>query len=122
MAENFVDFGVVKKPQNDAPLTVFEEAEGLKCADDPWYFFTKYCYVVSPKGKLLFEPRDYQVDLLDDIFNNRFVICNSPRQTGKCVGKTTKYIIRNKQSGEKHELSAKEFHSMVKGEAISRND
>jgi hypothetical protein len=113
MAENNVDYGVVKKPQNDRELTHWEADEWEKCAEDPWYFFTNYCYVIGPKGKTLFQPRDYQIDLVDVITNNRFVIINAPRQCGKCSGKNTQYSIRNKETGEVYQITAEEFHSMV---------
>lgn len=83
MAENHVDYGVVKKPQNDKPLTQREEDEWTKCSQDFWYFATNYCYVVGPKGKTLFEPRQYQIDMINVILNNRFTIINAPRQVGK---------------------------------------
>lgn len=83
MAQNHVDYGVVKKPGEDSPLTKKEAEEWVKCADDPWYFFTNYCYVIGPKGKTLFNPRDYQIELLDQVYGNRFVIVNAPRQCGK---------------------------------------
>lgn len=78
-SQNHIDYNVVKKPQDDQPLTEWEEEEWLKCADDFWYFATNYCQVVGPKGKVLFEPRDYQVDAIDVILNNRFTVINSPR-------------------------------------------
>lgn len=78
-----IDYDSVKKPQDDTPLTPKEISEWLKCANDFWYFATKYCYVVGPKGKVLFEPRPYQVEAMNKILNNRFCVINSPRQTGK---------------------------------------
>lgn len=83
MSEYNVDYTVVKKPGNDLPLTEEEAAEWVKCASDPMYFFTTYCWVVGPFGKTLFEPRDYQDELLEDVIDNRFVCVNAPRQTGK---------------------------------------
>lgn len=79
MSQYNVDYGVVKKPQHDRPLTESEAEEWIKCAEDPWYFFTNYCYTVGPEGKTLFDARDYQVDMLNDIMNNRFTIVNAPR-------------------------------------------
>lgn len=85
MSQYNVDYGVVKKPHHDRPLTQWEAEEWIKCAEDPWYFFTNYCYVIGPKGKTLFEPREYQIDMIDVIRDNRFVIINAPRQTGKTI-------------------------------------
>lgn len=83
MSQYNIDYGVVKKPHHDQPLTAEEANEWIKCAKDPWYFWTNYCYVIGPKGKTLFEPRDYQIEMMDAIINNRFVIINAPRQCGK---------------------------------------
>lgn len=85
MAEYNVNYSVVKKPGQDRPLTKKEEKEWLKCAVDPLYFFTTYCKVVGPTGKILFEPRDYQIEMLNDVINHRHVIFNAPRQVGKSI-------------------------------------
>jgi len=116
MSEYNVDHSVVKKPGQDRPLTSEEVDEWLKCADDPMYFFTNYCYVVGPRGKQLFDPREYQEELLDDIQNERYLISNAPRQCGKCSGKMTKYTVRNKHTGEIYELTAEQFHEAVQEE------
>lgn len=83
MSEYNVDYSVVKKPNQEKPLTKEEEKEWIRCADDPFYFFTNYCRVITPKGRRLFEARDYQQDLLDDIVTDRFLVVNAPRQCGK---------------------------------------
>lgn len=82
-AQYNVDESVIKKPGEDRPLTKWEEEEWMKCALDPHYFMTTYCYVVGPRGKMLYEPRDYQKELIDDILQHRMTIVNAPRQTGK---------------------------------------
>jgi len=78
-----VDYDVVKKPGKDKPLTRKESIEWMKCADDPFYFITNYCKVASPVGEILFEPRDYQKEIIETILNNRHVLLNAPRQVGK---------------------------------------
>lgn len=84
VATNNVDFTPIKKVGQDKPLTMLEVAEWKACRDDPMYFMRKYCYVNTPGlGSVLFEPRDYQVDLINDILNNRKTVVNAPRQTGK---------------------------------------
>ena len=83
MAEQNIDYEVVKKPGQDTPLTEWEVEDFLRCRDDPWFFFTQRCKVIGPKGVDYFEPRDYQIELLQDVIDNRFVIANAPRQTGK---------------------------------------
>lgn len=79
MAENHVDYGVVKKPHNDVPLTHKEQEEWFKCREDFWHFATKHCKVLGPKGMVYFEPREYQVEMLDVIDEERFIIVNAPR-------------------------------------------
>lgn len=58
-----------------------------RCADPvtgPMYFLTNFFYIQHPKkGKLLYDPFDYQKDLIDSYVNNRFSINLLSRQTGK---------------------------------------
>lgn len=73
----------VKKPKDDKPLTKKEADEWVKCASDFWYFATTYCYVAGPKGKILFEPRGYQIDMLDCVMRELHSVLCAPRQCGK---------------------------------------
>lgn len=58
-----------------------------KCADPltgPMHFMRNYFYIQHPtKGRMLFDPFPYQVDLLDAYHNNRFCVAMLSRQTGK---------------------------------------
>jgi len=83
MGQYNIDESVVKKPQHDLPLTEYEQEEWLKCANDKYYWMRTYVYVQSGKGKLLFDPRDYQQRIIDTCEENRFVIGVSGRQSGK---------------------------------------
>jgi hypothetical protein len=84
MASNNVDFSPIKKIGMDSPLTPAEVAEWKKCRDDPIYFMKTYCYVMSPGlGSVLFNPRDYQLDMINAVLNNRKTVLNCPRQGGK---------------------------------------
>ena len=59
-----------------------------KCQEDIIYFICKYCKIVSlDKGIVPFELYDYQVEFIKLMNQNRFVIANFARQTGKstCV-------------------------------------
>lgn len=85
MAENYVDYGLVKKPHNDRPLTEEESEEWVKCASEFWYFATNYAKVLGPKGMTLFEPRKYQIEMIDVILGTRHSLFNSPRQSGKTI-------------------------------------
>jgi hypothetical protein len=58
--------------------------EYIKCAQDPAYFIKKYIKVVSlDKGLVPFDLYDYQKEIVQEVHNNRFVICKLPRQSGK---------------------------------------
>ena len=57
-----------------------------KCVRDPIYFAKNYVKITTKdKGVQLFEPWDFQCDLIQTMKNNRFVISKFPRQSGKCV-------------------------------------
>lgn len=114
MSQYNVDYAVVKKPSQETPMSKQEADEWIKCALDPWYFFTTYCKVTTPKGLQIFNPRDYQEEILDLVINNRYSAINAPRQVGKCSGKNSKYTIRNKITGEIHEITAEQFHLKCK--------
>lgn len=79
MSEYNVDYGVVKKPHNDRPLTNSEVNEWMKCRESFWYFAKNYAQVLGPKGMTYFEAREYQVEMLDVIDKNRFIVINAPR-------------------------------------------
>lgn len=73
--------------------------EYLKCAGDPLYFIKNYVKIVTlDSGLQMFEPWDFQENLLQDVHDNRFVICKFPRQTGKSttvVSYILHYILFN---------------------------
>ena len=65
-------------------FTQKELDEYLKCADDPVYFAKKYMKIVNiDKGLMPFARWDFQEDMLNTFYNNRFSICKLPRQVGK---------------------------------------
>jgi hypothetical protein len=65
-----------------------EQIEDLiKCQDPetgPHYFLEKFFHIQHPvKGKLLYDPYEYQKRLIDSYHNHRFNVNLLPRQTGK---------------------------------------
>lgn len=54
----------------------------IRCKQDPVYFAEK-CSLMTPEGLQLCEMRDYQVDYLNHLKNNRFSILLAARQSGK---------------------------------------
>lgn len=61
------------------------QLEIAKCMSDPVYFIRNYIRIkyVDEEELILFEPRFYQMDIVDKIINNREVIVKLPRQAGK---------------------------------------
>jgi hypothetical protein len=54
-----------------------------KCALDPKYFLSRYCYIQHPiKGKMLFNLYDYQQEALQDFMENQYNIVLKGRQIG----------------------------------------
>ena len=58
--------------------------EIIRCTNDPIYFITKYCKIVSlDHGLVPFELYGYQRNFIGTLLNNRKVISMQPRQMGK---------------------------------------
>jgi hypothetical protein len=72
--------GLVFKMSSD------EQEEYIKCALDIHYFAATYCYIKGEEGQPIIIPlRDYQNEILDNFFNNRFNILMASRQIGKTI-------------------------------------
>ena len=80
--------GVLVKKANQQETYTEQQVEDLvKCMDPKegyLHFAKKFAYIQHPvKGKLLFEPYEYQERLMYSYHNHRFNINMMPRQTGK---------------------------------------
>ena len=80
--------GVLTKKANKRETYTNEQIEELARCMDPndgyLYFAKNFAYIQHPvKGKLLFDPFDYQVRLMASYHDHRFNINMLPRQTGK---------------------------------------
>jgi hypothetical protein len=80
--------GVLTKKANKKETYTEQQIDDLlKCMEPDTgylYFAKNFAYIQHPvKGKLLFEPYDYQERLLQSYHNYRFNINMLPRQTGK---------------------------------------
>lgn len=70
--------------------------EYIKCKTDLHYFAENYCWVKGEKGEpVKIKLRDYQEEILDNFFKNRFNILMSSRQSGKCLYFNTIIYIEN---------------------------
>jgi Terminase large subunit, T4likevirus-type, N-terminal len=78
---------LIKKPYIEIPYSDNQMRELLNCSDSefgPRYFMENFFYIQHPtKGKLLFDPYDYQIELVDNYHSNRFSINMLGRQMGK---------------------------------------
>ena len=78
---------LIKKPHVKLPYSEDQYEELCLCADPesgPQYFLKTFFYIQHPtKGRLLFEPFDYQIQLIENYHANRFSINMLGRQMGK---------------------------------------
>lgn len=97
-------------------MTPDEQEEYIKCAIDIHYFAGKYCYIKGEDGQPIIIPlRDYQNEILDDFFTNRFNILMASRQIGKCFSFNT--IISIERDGIQYDIRfGKLYYSMISKE------
>ena len=87
MGSKNLDGQLVKKAHSTQKFTEQDIEDLLQCSDPingPHYFLEHFFHIQHPiKGKLLYEPYEYQRRLIDSYHNNRFNVIILPRQTGK---------------------------------------
>lgn len=92
-----------------------EEIEDLmKCMEDPVYFANK-CYMMTPEGLTQVKMRDYQVEYLNQLKDNRFSILLAARQSGKCLYGLTKIklLMNQKLSKLKNKYYYDELNNYI---------
>lgn len=81
------EYSLVKKPHQRIPYTIDQITDITKCADPsdgPRYFLSNFFYIQHPtRGKMLYQPFDYQLRYIDVCHRYRFSIALLPRQSGK---------------------------------------
>jgi hypothetical protein len=91
-------------------MTPEEVDEYIKCKMDVHYFAETYCWVKGEKGDpVKLKLRDYQKEMLDNFFNNRFNILMASRQTGKCFVYNTQISIYDKNLDKYFDIKAYEL-------------
>jgi hypothetical protein len=89
MASRSLDGVLTKKANQTQTFTKWQIEEIVKCMDpeDGYLHFARnYAYIQHPvKGKMLFQPYDYQIGLLHSYHNFRFNVNMLPRQAGKTI-------------------------------------
>lgn len=94
-----------------------------KCKEDPIYFIENYAKIVSlDKGVVPFKMFGYQKEFIETVHTSRKSLVKMGRQLGKCVGKDSKYTIRNNKTGEILEITAEEFHNLTKHDDINNSN
>ena len=93
----FIDSSsLIKKPHQRASYTTDQILELALCADPssgPQHFLSNYFYIQHPtRGKMLYQPFDYQKRYINAIHANRFGIALLPRQSGKSTS-TAGYLL-----------------------------
>ena len=78
---------LIKAPHQNAVYTTQQIQEFAACADPnsgPAYFLENFFYIQHPtRGRMQYQPYDYQKRLIDTYHHHRFSISMMPRQTGK---------------------------------------
>ena len=79
-----VDTKLTKTPYKKEEYTQQQILELAKCAQDPKYFMTEFCFIQHPvKGRMKFNLFDYQRELVNVYHNHRYSIAMLARQMGK---------------------------------------
>jgi hypothetical protein len=82
-----LDYTLIKKPHTVESFTAQQIKEFMACADPvtgPEYFMSNFFYIQHPvRGRMLYQPFEYQKKLIHTYHNYRFSISLMPRQTGK---------------------------------------
>jgi len=97
-------------------ITKEEKEEYIRCAIDINYFTEKYCKVKTDDGSIgKIKLRDYQEEILESFFNNRFNILMASRQVGKCFSYNT--IITIEKNNVEYDIRiGKLYYSMLSKE------
>jgi hypothetical protein len=115
------DTSLVKQPNEQIEYTLEQLQEFKRCCDPdtgPLYFMRNFMWIQHPtKGRLLFEPYDYQLELIENYNNCRKSINMMGRQMGKCLTEKINITVRNKK-GEIYDIPIGIFYEY---EAAKKN-
>lgn len=100
----------IRGPYVQYPYTQEQLDEMRKCKEDYFYFIQNYVKINTlDYGVQLFEPFQYQKNMIKMMDENRFTIFTTSRQAGKCVHADTEITVRNKKTGSIESISIGEF-------------
>ena len=110
MTNNFDENVTDNKAYNGNPLLKKEGVqvnwtpemvkEYVKCKNDPIYFIETYVKIITEDGLISFKLRDFQIELVESMIDNRYTIAKMARQSGKTEavrGFILHYIIFNEE-------------------------
>lgn len=78
------------------------------------YFAEKYFTIIGDGGEQIIKLYPKQKEFLQFLLDNKRICTVASRQSGKCHYKDTKIKIRNKHTGNIYEITAEEFHQLIK--------
>lgn len=100
----------IRGPYVQYPYTQEQLDEMKRCKNDSFYFIQNYVKINTlDHGVQLFEPFQYQKNMIKMMDENRFTIFTTSRQAGKCVHGDTEMTVRNKRTGDIETVSIAEF-------------
>ncbi len=80
----------IRRPGETSEYSPVQIADLKRCMVDPAFFFEAYVKIKHPmRGLVPFKLHEYQKRLLDALMNHDSVVALYPRQTGKCLFRTT---------------------------------
>jgi hypothetical protein len=89
-------------------------AEIIRCANDIDYFANTYYTIISLKdGKTVIHTYPRQTELIQTMVDENRLIVLASRQTGKCICYDSLITVRNKVTGEIHEISIGDFQHNI---------
>jgi hypothetical protein len=113
-----LDGVLIKKANQQETWTENSVQEIAKCLDPKngyRYFMENYFHIQHPvRGRIKFEPYEYQKGLIESYHNHRFSINMLPRQSGKCFLENTIVRIKHAETGEERTITVGELFAMQK--------
>lgn len=124
MAKAPPDFNLIKTAHKKTSYTPHQVAEIKACMADPLYFMENYMWIQHPdptKGRMKFTAFPFQKRLIEAYWKNTNSICLLPRQCGKCVLSQTLITIKQKLTGDIHDIPIGVFYELVRNNTDSSN-
>lgn len=106
----------VKEPGIISEYTPEMVKEIAECANNFDAFLKHIKIVHTDKGRIPYEPYEFQKELLKLIKENRFVVSLQCRQSGKCLFYFINITVRNKKTGLIEEIPIGDFFERIKNQ------